>query len=152
MASLIDKIALGAYQIDGPSTDVLAIAIIATESSFRPWYQRTLERALVLKRLALGEDFELITIGRAQITVRDWRKSASGNIFRILFLSLNLFHNYQACKAFLHENDIENIEDAVIKFHGRKNFFYRRRLNAKFLTACSVVDKFSHLDRLSAAD
>lgn len=107
--------------------NVDAMAIISTESLFRPWYQRALERQYVVLLWLTGwKNPWNVTVGVAQARLSLFSRNGEG-ILGSLFKSLSYRENYLACIEHLGERRAADCKELADRYTGGATIPYLRR-------------------------
>jgi len=111
--------------------DSVVIALMATESFFRPVLHRSLEVLYwFVMDIVAHEKAKYISVGISQVQVRHWQTagiiSFSTSRFSTLIKFYNPLINYDACKSFLDIADIrhEQTEKMMRKYAGKTTRYH----------------------------
>jgi hypothetical protein len=121
--------------------DAVVIAILATESFFRPLSHRFIEVLYwFLMDIISPEKANYISVGISQVQVRHWKEAGAVSIATSRITALLKFHNplinYDVCKYFIDKSNINcNVTENILREYTGKTTKYHGLVFKHFLQA-----------------
>lgn len=123
------------------SINVIAMALLLTESRFRklPW--RISETIIAIFSLYCLRKEPTLTMGKCQVAFRYWRDRYGENNFRLLWSTFDDVSSYQVCCDYLVSNSRTNIRDILICYNGRPSTLYVREFQRNRALVEMVINR-----------
>ena len=107
----------------GP-VNVAAIAMILTESKFRPFYFRLAEVLLAVFQLYVLKREPTLTLGKCQVSYNYWRRRFGKNNINLLRATFRSADCYQISCDFLAGQQASNQRETLVQYNGRPSHLY----------------------------
>lgn len=119
-------------------TQMMAVAITATEMQFRPLLHRLVEYCYVSFLLILGRDAGAVTVGISQISIRHYVSLEKITQFQSLILSMSAGENLIVCCKLVQAANSEVLDDVAKAYNGNSTQFYRAALRRNYAILCEI--------------
>lgn len=113
-------------------TQMLAVAVTATEMQFRPFWHRLVEYSYVLLLIVLRRDAGSISVGVSQISLRHFTSCEGTNQFQSLLCSMSAQKNVSTCCKIIEEMNAKHLNDVRTAYNGDSTIFYRKALRKNY--------------------
>ena len=106
-------------------TQLLAVAITATEMQFRPLLCRFSEYIYALSLIAFGRDAGSVSVGVSQISIRHFVALEGINQLQSLLWAMSAQKSLTTCCKMIEGLNVRGVDDLRAKYNGNSTVFYR---------------------------
>jgi hypothetical protein len=119
-------------------TQLMAVAVTATEMQFRSWLHRVFEYIYVLLLVVLRRNAGTVSVGISQISIRHYVSLEGKSQFQSLLLSMSASNNLATCYQIIETEDIKSLYHLCRAYNGKSTRFYRITLERNHALLCQL--------------